>query len=356
MTPALTVTTMSKSFGGQRALDSVSLTIEPGEIRALVGQNGCGKSTLIKILAGFHEPDEGGSAEVGGGAAPARQRRGQRGGRAPLRAPGPRARGQPRHGRQPRPRHGLPVLQGPHPLARRSAGRPARPSAPSGYDFDVRRPVASLAMSERTAVAIARALSTSGEPPKLLILDEPTANLPAAEAERLYQLIHRVSGTGLAVLFVSHHFDEVFELAADRHGPARRQAHRHPTGRGPRRAGADRARDRPHAGGVPPRRRGRRARPGRPRGHRPARRQRPRRRHHRPPRRDRRRRRHHRLRSRGPGRDGLRGPVARGRGQGRRPAPAPVAPGPVHGLRHGARARRAARERGLHGLDACART
>src|SRR5260370_19870613 len=63
MTPALTVTNMSKSFAGPRVLDSVSLSIEPGEIRALVGENGSGKSTLIKILAGFHLPDEG-SAEV----------------------------------------------------------------------------------------------------------------------------------------------------------------------------------------------------------------------------------------------------------------------------------------------------
>ena len=57
---------MSKTFGGQRALDSVSLTIEPGEIHALVGQNGSGKSTLIKVLAGYHAPDAGGSVVVAG--------------------------------------------------------------------------------------------------------------------------------------------------------------------------------------------------------------------------------------------------------------------------------------------------
>src|SRR6266404_2561538 len=63
MTAALTVTKMSKSFSGPLVLDTVSLSVEPGEIRALVGENGSGKSTLIKILAGFHLPDEG-SAEV----------------------------------------------------------------------------------------------------------------------------------------------------------------------------------------------------------------------------------------------------------------------------------------------------
>ena len=65
MAPVLTVKNLSKSFGGPLVLDDVSLTIEPGEIRALVGQNGSGKSTLIKILAGFHEPD-GGYVEVDG--------------------------------------------------------------------------------------------------------------------------------------------------------------------------------------------------------------------------------------------------------------------------------------------------
>src|ERR1700683_5606255 len=63
MTPALTVTNMPSSFAGPRVLDSVTLSIEPGEIRALVGENGSGKSTLIKILAGFHVPDDG-SAET----------------------------------------------------------------------------------------------------------------------------------------------------------------------------------------------------------------------------------------------------------------------------------------------------
>ncbi|WP_431839284.1 ATP-binding cassette domain-containing protein [Gordonia hongkongensis] len=57
MVEALEVANLSKSFGGQRALADVSLSLGPGEIRALVGQNGCGKSTLIKVLAGYHEPD-----------------------------------------------------------------------------------------------------------------------------------------------------------------------------------------------------------------------------------------------------------------------------------------------------------
>ena len=58
--PALVLRNLSKSFGGARALDSVSLEIAPGEVHGLLGQNGSGKSTLIKVLAGFHVPDAGG--------------------------------------------------------------------------------------------------------------------------------------------------------------------------------------------------------------------------------------------------------------------------------------------------------
>jgi len=65
-TPALQITNLSKTFTGQRVLHNVDLELQPGEIRALVGQNGCGKSTLIKVLAGYHEPDAGGSVLVDG--------------------------------------------------------------------------------------------------------------------------------------------------------------------------------------------------------------------------------------------------------------------------------------------------
>ena len=57
---------MSMTFGGQRALDKVSMSIRRGEVHGLVGQNGCGKSTLIKILCGYHHPDPGGELEIDG--------------------------------------------------------------------------------------------------------------------------------------------------------------------------------------------------------------------------------------------------------------------------------------------------
>jgi ribose transport system ATP-binding protein len=212
MAPVLTVKNLSKSFGGPLVLDDVSLTIEPGEIRALVGQNGSGKSTLIKILAGFHDPD-GGYVEVDGtplsfGVGAASDALGLRfvhqdlGLVDMLDTTDNLALGQ---GYQ---NYSAGRIRW---RAERKAARKAL--ADLGYSFDVRRPVGRLAMSERTAVAIARAMSTQGAATKLLVLDEPTANLPAAEAERLFALTRRIAESGVAVVFVSHHFDEVFGLS-----------------------------------------------------------------------------------------------------------------------------------------------
>ena len=64
VTPALELSNISKVFQGQRALDSVDLRLMPGEVHALLGPNGCGKSTLIKILAGYHEPEDGAEATL----------------------------------------------------------------------------------------------------------------------------------------------------------------------------------------------------------------------------------------------------------------------------------------------------
>ena len=211
MTAALTVTNMSKSFSGPRVLDSVSLSVEPGEIRALVGENGSGKSTLIKILAGFHLPDEG-SAEVSGeslllGHGEASEAAGLRfvhqdlGLVNNLDAVDNIALGV-----------GYPSFRG-RIRWRQERKRTRAALAELGYEFDIRRPAGSLAMSERTALAVARAMTPRQTPAKVLILDEPTANLPAAEAERLFQLARRVADSGVAVMFVSHHFDEVFGLA-----------------------------------------------------------------------------------------------------------------------------------------------
>ena len=213
MTTALSVRDATKIFGGTTALDHVSIDVEPGEVRALVGQNGCGKSTLIKVLAGYHIPEPGTSVTVGGqelafGDGAASEAAGLRfvhqdlGLVASLDAVDNMALGQ-----------GY-ITNATQTISWRKERAEARDALSAlGYEINVRLPVGALAMSERTAIAIARAMSTRGTPTKMLILDEPTANLPGAEAQRLYALVKRVAASGVAVLFVSHHFDEVFEMA-----------------------------------------------------------------------------------------------------------------------------------------------
>lgn len=214
MSTALSVRNATKVFGAQVALDGVSIDVEPGEVRALVGQNGCGKSTLIKILAGYHAPEPGAEATVGGepltfedpvasegvGLRFVHQDLGLVGN---LDAVDNMAMGQGYV------TNGLKTIRW---RKERAAARAAL--AALGYEIDVKVPVAGLQMSERTAVAIARAMSDRGSAVRVLILDEPTANLPDAEAQRLYALVRRVADSGVAVLFVSHHFDEVFEMAS----------------------------------------------------------------------------------------------------------------------------------------------
>ena len=80
-------------------------------------------------------------------------------------------------------------------------------------DIDVKAPISDLPPSQRTAVAIARALVGWEEGASLLVLDEPTATLPGDDVHRLFEVIHRLKERGISILYVSHHLDEVFELA-----------------------------------------------------------------------------------------------------------------------------------------------
>ncbi len=200
----LAVHGVSKRFTATLALDGVDFDVAAGEIHALLGQNGAGKSTLIKILAGVYPPSAG---------------------RIDWR-------GQPA---DPQARH-LPIafihqdlglvatmtvaenvaVQAGYPRrfgfidwprTRRAA---AEALARMGSRIDPDSRVASLSAADRSIVAIARALAVRCD---VLVLDEPTAALPAADVERLLATLHRLRAGGIGMIYVTHRLDEVFRIA-----------------------------------------------------------------------------------------------------------------------------------------------
>jgi ribose transport system ATP-binding protein len=211
---ALRLWDLSKTFGGQKALDNASLEIAPGEVHGLLGQNGCGKSTLIKILAGFHAPDPGSRLEIGGAEVA-----------LPL-APGEFRKHRMSFVHQ----HlglipSLTVLENLilGRLAEReawainwSAERRAARALFASYDIDPDARVADIAPVERALLAIVRAITEMNEAggvgAGLLVLDEPTPFLPKRDIDRLFQLVRAVIAKGASVIFVSHDVDEVMEI------------------------------------------------------------------------------------------------------------------------------------------------
>ncbi len=207
---------LSKTFPGQMALDGLDLSIDAGRTHAVVGQNGSGKSTLIKILAGYHQPDPGSFAELAG--RPLRLGDGHAAYEGGIRIV----------------HQDLGLVDGLDAVEnismavgyttrrfgrinwRADRTRAADGLASLGFDdIDVTVPVGRLAPSQRTAVAVARALHRWEEDAHLLVLDEPTASLPGQDVERLFSAIRILKSRGVAILYVSHHLGEVFEIAQD---------------------------------------------------------------------------------------------------------------------------------------------
>lgn len=217
--PVLEARHFSKRFGGTLALDDVGLRIDGGSVHGLVGHNGSGKSTFIKILAGYHAPEPGAELTIDGEPV-----------RLPL-APGLfRSLGMAFVHQDPGLIASLSVVENLRigAIAARRLKRiawgdevrhAARLLAEFGMSCDPRANVETLRPWQRPMLAIIRAvdetrrlLRGTGRTHGVLVLDEPTANLADSNVGQLFDVIRRVQAAGFGVLFVSHDLDEVLEL------------------------------------------------------------------------------------------------------------------------------------------------
>lgn len=208
-TPLWELKEVSKEFPGVQALDDVSLTINSGEIHALIGENGSGKSTLAKCIAGVHQPESGQLLHTGKSVELFH----------PIDAQA----------------HGVATIYQEFSLVPTLSvaeniflGRPLRRTRFSGIDWEEMRKqtsaildqlsiridpnaiVRDLSVAEQQLIEIAKAMSRDST---LLIMDEPTAALGLMETQRLQELIRRLAGQGQAILYISHRLDEVFQIA-----------------------------------------------------------------------------------------------------------------------------------------------
>ena len=213
----LSVSGLTKRFGATLALDQACLTLRHGTVHALIGGNGCGKSTTIKVLAGAHRADAG-SIEVAGRSWSAEDYDARAGRAAGLRFV-----------------HqdlglfpelsvaenfalaaGYPAGVGKRIGWRQLHGRVAELLESYEIDAGPRTPVGALRPAQRTLVAICRALQDQeGDERLVLILDEPTATLPQHESDVLLEAVRRRADAGQTVLMVSHRMPELLAVCDD---------------------------------------------------------------------------------------------------------------------------------------------
>jgi rhamnose transport system ATP-binding protein len=207
-TPVIGLEGITKQFGAVKVLRGVDLSLYPREVHALVGENGAGKSTIVKLMAGIYQPDVG-TLKIDGAAIelhnPAQA---QRLGIAvihqePTLFPDLNVAENVFMGRHPRDRFGRVDWK-------RMYQEVGQLLASLGVRLNVYTPVQGLSVADQQLVEIAKALSLHS---RVLIMDEPTAALSAHEVHELFTIVRQLRERGVAILFVSHRLEEVFELA-----------------------------------------------------------------------------------------------------------------------------------------------
>jgi simple sugar transport system ATP-binding protein len=225
--PAVEAVGVHKQFGSTQALRGVDVTLRRGQCLGLVGRNGAGKSTLVSILSGIYPADSGvvrfdGQAAPPPGAVGAWRARIATvfqhsmvvpgltiaenvflGAQPLFRQPAARQSQFQRAGR----RRGGGIIDW-----RQMRERTRQIMSEWGFDIDAREPCANLTVEQRQIVEIARALAAGT---RCLLLDEPTAALERGAVQRLFERIRQLAASGVAVLYISHHLEEVFEICQE---------------------------------------------------------------------------------------------------------------------------------------------
>jgi simple sugar transport system ATP-binding protein len=205
----LNMSGISKTFPGVNALEDVDFSLKRGEIHALIGENGAGKSTLIKVLTGVEHPDTG-TIELDGKLVQVRS---------------------PQHsqelgistvyqeinlctnisvaenimlGHEPHLFFGGIDWKKMNALARQMLER-------LDVEIDVTKPLGNFSVAIQQMVAIARSLEIASA--KILILDEPTSSLDVHEANRLFEVMQKLKGEGIGIVFITHFLDQVYQVS-----------------------------------------------------------------------------------------------------------------------------------------------
>ena len=205
--PVVTLRHVAKAFGAVRAVIDGTIDLYAGEAHALLGENGAGKSTMVKILAGVHEPDEGEVLLDGRSVTLASPAAARDAGIAviyqePTLFPDLSVAENIFMGRQP-------LVAGRRIDRRRMLATAAALFARLGVRLDPGRICRGLSIADQQLVEIAKALSLEA---RVIVMDEPTAALSATEVARLFEVVRTLRAGGSAVLFISHRLEEVFEI------------------------------------------------------------------------------------------------------------------------------------------------
>lgn len=201
------VSGISKSFGGTRVVRNVDLEFRAGEVHVLAGENGAGKSTVTKLLAGIHQPDSG-EIMIDGHSGPFDVKSARAAGVAIVHqelliAPNLTVADNLAMGQEARRPFGI--------LDRRTTRSRAKAQlAYIGATFPVTVRAEELSVADHQQIEIARALA---QQPKILILDEPTSALSSTEADRLVRIVCELRDSGTAIIYITHRMEEIEAIA-----------------------------------------------------------------------------------------------------------------------------------------------